>query len=341
MATLLAEDFTGSNGSAWSSGRWTQSISNGSGAAATLQNGRGRLRPGNGAFTGEIGMRSNVSSADVDFLGYATYDSTNTPYLGVTIRADSGGTLSTGYQLRMPVGLTLQVWRLDTNVELDNDSGVTYSAGVTYGVRFRIIGNNIKIRTWNASGSEPSTWQIDITNSAISTSGPIVLNSLSTTATGGFMEWDNITITDGSTLVQRTYTGSLTPAGALRKLITKNPFTASITTSGLLNRLKVTLRVFTGSTGVVGVMLRGVNKRLTGSTTLTGSLEKIPQRRFVGSVVTSGAFRKAAIRVISGSIATAGTLTLTALGRIFGRPGIITATARKAGDVLLRIRRFG
>lgn len=135
-------------------------------------------------------------------------------------------------------------------------------------------------------------------------------------------------------------TGSTTPSGSVAKAVTKNPFTGTSTPTGALVALKVVTRLFLGSITPIGVFAKRVTKNLVASTTPGGSLSKVVYKNpFTASTTPIGTFRKAFVRVLTGSITPVGTFTLTLLGRVFGRPGIITAVATKAGEVVMRIRR--
>ena len=49
--------------------------------------------------------------------------------------------------------------------------------------------------------------------------------------------------------------------------------------------------------------------------------------------------RRSSVRTFTGSVAATGAFTKTFLGRVFGRPGIITAVATAAAEVRIRIRK--
>jgi hypothetical protein len=133
--------------------------------------------------------------------------------------------------------------------------------------------------------------------------------------------------------------GSISASGTLRKVTTKNFFTASITATGAFSKLKVVFRMFDGSTAPTGVLVKLWHKNFTGAIASNGIVGKLLSRTFVSSITATGFFRKAFVRRFTGSIATTGNVVITFLGRAFGLPGRAAVTIEKAGDALIRVRR--
>lgn len=137
-----------------------------------------------------------------------------------------------------------------------------------------------------------------------------------------------------------TVTGSVSASGVLTKRANKNPFTASVTATGALTALKVVTRVFTASVTATGAFAKRTIKVLTGSIASSGVARKVIYRSpMTGSIAATGAYSKAFVRIVTGSITATSSFTITLLGRVFGRPGIISTVASKAGEVVMRIRR--
>lgn len=85
----------------------------------------------------------------------------------------------------------------------------TFNLNTAYKLRVRNIGTNIKARCWLASNSEPSTWDIDVTDTSLSSGGyGVVLDPGSASA----QTFDDYTATDGSTTTTSTRTIPATAA---------------------------------------------------------------------------------------------------------------------------------
>ena len=135
-----------------------------------------------------------------------------------------------------------------------------------------------------------------------------------------------------------TFTGSSTGVGALGKVVSKN-FLSSSTATGAYSALKVVTRVFTASATATGVLAKSVTKRLEGTATATGGVVKAVLKTMLGSATATGTYAKSFIQIFTGTSTPSGVAVLTLLGRVFGRPGIVTAIVTLAGDVRARIRR--
>lgn len=133
--------------------------------------------------------------------------------------------------------------------------------------------------------------------------------------------------------------GTITASGIVNKATTKNAFTGSITASGTHIRLKVVERIFTASITAAGTLAKRTSKALSGSIAPSGAHIKRTNKSMAGSSTPSGVFKKSPIRLFTGSIAVSGNLITTALGRVFGRPGVVSLVIQKAGDVRIRFRR--
>lgn len=100
-------------------------------------------------------LASDVGKQGIVSLRYGGTTEANTT--GYTL---SGSVISSAGQLAIDEGATGYVaW-----------SAWNYLANTTYWVRFRVNGNSLKARVWNDGSTEPSTWNLDVTNSA-ATSG--------------------------------------------------------------------------------------------------------------------------------------------------------------------------
>jgi hypothetical protein len=262
----------------------------------------------------------------------------------IWLRCDANVDSERGYQLAIDRFGTLYIGRVPSGYSGTTvaSQARTFTAGVVYGFRFRAIGGAIKARVWDSSGSEPSTWDLEYTDSsplAANYAGITVANG---TAANAYTWFDDIVLSSGQNTI--TIAGSVTTTGALlRGPFVKNPFTGSIAAVGIWSYIKVVQRVFTGtfSTALAGTVKRSVTKGFVGTlgTGLVGTSIRIPRKRLAGSVTATGFERNTLIRVFTGTISSVGAVTTALAGRVFGRPGLVKIVAEKAGEVRMRIRR--
>jgi hypothetical protein len=197
----FTETFTGSDGAAWPSGNWTTAYNTGTGSSATIQSNQGRMVTGtSGSFATVLAVKGNESAVDSEFYGEFIY--AGNAYASITLRGGhSSSAVNNGYQLRIPQGVSFQLYRADTGASLADVSG-SFSTGTTYKVRFQVIGTAIKAKYWTGA-SEPGTWNIEVTNSAISSSGPAILDVVRTSVNTN-IQWDNITFSNLDAPVAKT-----------------------------------------------------------------------------------------------------------------------------------------
>ena len=192
------EDFTGADGAAWPA-QWTTGYT-GPGAAATIQTNRGRLASGTqGGYSGasRVTRRLTTPAIDVDIAGTWTPDA-NEPYGFVVARGYGDGDTQHGYMLLLNKSGTLHVERvLDYAGRRIGSVTFAASSGTTYGFRFRVIGDRVQARLW--SGAEPSTWDVDVVDTAIPRGGAVGLSNACGNATvSHVIDFDAVTVTDGT-----------------------------------------------------------------------------------------------------------------------------------------------
>jgi hypothetical protein len=151
-----------------------------------------------------------------------------------------------------------------------------------------------------------------------------------------------VTVTAGATTTPQTVTGSLTPAGALEKLVIKSESgsmtpsgviqkqvnldkSGSITPSGIVNTKVVVLQSVSGAITATGSLLKRVSKSLLGSFTPSGLIAKQINKSTVGSVTPSGSILKRVELLKSGSITPTGILD-TIFATMLNLAGSITLT---------------
>jgi len=218
MATLASESWTGSNGSAWPA-QWTTGQT-GTGSAATIQSNRGRLASGTqGGYSGasRISRRLNITApTNVDVSGTWTPDA-NEPYGAVAVRADNTIDTGDGYYLLLNKSGTLELAAIVgySSTTLGTFS-FTASSGTTYGFRLRAVGSLIQARVW--SGTEPSSWNVSVTNTAVTGSGAVGFTVVCGSATVAHaIDFDDLLVTDGADSAAATVsaTATLTPAATV------------------------------------------------------------------------------------------------------------------------------
>jgi|ERR1041385_648890 hypothetical protein len=168
MTILAADNFTRAN----QSGFGTSTGPN-SGQAWTLNTGSGWTITSNSG-------RANSSSDDVYLLGSGTQGDVEGYCQSVQINTSAGdwfgpalrytastwtGYLAITYADQSKIGVTH--YSNGTRIDLATAS-FTYTANHVYAVRFRATGNTnprLQVRIWDTNGSEPSTWNIDFTDS--------------------------------------------------------------------------------------------------------------------------------------------------------------------------------
>jgi hypothetical protein len=343
MTTYLSEAFTGSNGASWNASNWTNLIST-SGASATIQSNKGRQNAG--SATGYSGKRADrwngATHADYEFIGKVTFVNSVDGHAEIWLRASTTAYDGTGYLCSINVGTTNNITvtkAVSYTYTTLGSASVTVTQGTTYGFRFYVVGTTIKAKVWDASGSEPGSYNLTYTDSAVAAAGYAYLGTNGGSAANMQIDWDDITLTDG-TGNALTFTGTVTSTGSLLKsTITKLPFTGSTTAVGVLTKLKVVVKSFTGSITPIGAFIKVPQKVLTGSVTTTGASVKRLFRIYTGTTTGVGTFRKASVRSFTGSITPVGTFVETFLGRIFGTPGVARVAVVRAAQAIIRIRR--
>lgn len=202
------DPFTGANGSAWNA-RWT--VTNPTGATATIQSNRGLLSPATGTYnrgaqravlTGMPTVKDTELSLDFQL------NSLIEQYHQIGIRSNgtfypSGASMNlqqTGFYIQLvPNQNKWAVTRAYDSLVLASFTTTTFVAGTTYGIRLRAVGTRLQARLW--TGTEPTTWDYDDASAAgfDLTPGKVVLsvgNGGATTACP--VSFDNVLVGDGT-----------------------------------------------------------------------------------------------------------------------------------------------
>jgi hypothetical protein len=175
VGPLFSETFSGTDGSAWDSTRWTTSVSS---AVLDQRGGQGRMRFENvsNAAAQAISKMSTTGDSET-VLSVRFADTAPRGYLYLFSRASgnwSGGYPSTSYflQMRNDDG-TVQLWKSQagTTTMLASVTGAAAVTTLDQMVRFRVVGSTLSARVWTAGTTEPTQWEVTATDSTVTAAG--------------------------------------------------------------------------------------------------------------------------------------------------------------------------
>jgi hypothetical protein len=214
MTTYMSDDGTGkSDGTAWDAANWTTEGTS-TGGSATYESSALRIQSGAaGGYSGAARMTKSVNMtavADVDISGTFVIDA-NEPYGLVCLRATTSTIdFNNAYYLDVNKGGSVHIGKV---VSYSGSNLATQSktlvAGTTYGFRFQAVGTALKARTW--TGSEPGTWDLEVTDSTFTSAGKAGISiGAGGAAVNHRITFDGIIVTNGATntAVTLTETGS-------------------------------------------------------------------------------------------------------------------------------------
>lgn len=175
---LLADTFTGTDGAAWDAAKWGlgRNAAQGTGGGATLLSNQGVLAASNyGNYSGDslVSRRALLTGEDdVHFFWSFRFDTT-TSFLQANVRHTTTTIdRATGYaMLFSKEGNTWSIVRITgySNTTLGSAQSFTYVEGTTYKARFRVVGTALKGKVWAASGIEPGSWGLEVTDATYTT----------------------------------------------------------------------------------------------------------------------------------------------------------------------------
>jgi hypothetical protein len=196
--TLTEDDFTGTNGSAWSAD-WTTGYT-GLGSV-TLQNGWGRIQVGS---SGIVSRRLTTTPAENG--GNITFKYRVNGWVYPELLMRHGSTVldrQNDYGLRLP---TPQ----DGNLKLYKHVNYSYGsslasvpfsviAGQVVRIRLFIDGGRFQIKCWADGATEPEAWMIDVTDTTYTAAGYWGFYAGSGGTSGHYLEVDDFHWDDGET----------------------------------------------------------------------------------------------------------------------------------------------
>jgi N-acetylmuramoyl-L-alanine amidase. len=189
----LYDNWNVANGSAWSASKWATN-SNGGSRIVDVQSSRGRLH------AASDNARANsqnplIADAEVKFthefctsaLPPCTPDRNSGTDLRVMLRATGAtgsSSMPNGYRLDIDSGsTTVKVKKVvngsattipNSTFTYDPDGNLAPDPGRHY-VRFRVKGSEIKAAMWPANSLEPDSWNVEVTDTAITQAGALSL----------------------------------------------------------------------------------------------------------------------------------------------------------------------
>jgi CSLREA domain-containing protein len=121
---------------------------------------------------------SVASAADVDVTGTITFDKVpagTSAYAYVLARATGNNAYRAAVRVSSGGLVYVQLKKAVSNVESNIGSevalGLTLTPGSPIGFRFRVLGTNLSLRAWDATGSEPAAWTVTGSDSTAALAG--------------------------------------------------------------------------------------------------------------------------------------------------------------------------
>ncbi|MCK9929423.1 hypothetical protein MXD62_19940 [Frankia sp. Mgl5] len=200
---VFEETWTGANGSAWDTGRWTSTHAGT--ATSSIQNNRGVLTTGAVAYSNPARMYASGMDAqdDCEVLVLAVPSSTSAEMRAVIgVRGDgtwngpNPGHPNAGYWAEVSPDFSAVFLRVqDGSSTVLATVGITIPAQGVY-VRLRAQGTTLGLKAWTATEQEPATWGW-IGENAMFTSGKVSLTA-NNGADGVSRTWtfDHLTVDD-------------------------------------------------------------------------------------------------------------------------------------------------
>lgn len=180
VLALAADSFTGTNGSALSSTWNTGGVV--APSTATIQSNAAALTSSGGTgYDGGANIRTVATAADVDTVVTITPGNTDEQYGVLAVRADgtwNGSHPSTCYGLDINFNFGTYIpFKAVATVETNfaTVSGLTVSTAKR--ARIQVFGTTFRMRVWEASGAEPSTWDQTNTDSSVTAAGSVALTA--------------------------------------------------------------------------------------------------------------------------------------------------------------------
>ena len=164
------EDWTGANGAAWSTARWTDIVHYNGTGTIDIQANAGRIACATGVGTG---VRALQGQTDLGWMFKATFDLTASSSFVAGFRSGTEMMPSsvepmTGYYISYQPNTGTFSFRRRNGDQTTNMLGTTVfgASAATRWFRVQALGTNIQVKTWLDGGSEPAAWTFEATDAA-------------------------------------------------------------------------------------------------------------------------------------------------------------------------------
>ena len=171
---IFNDAWTDTNGAGWDASKWV-TTSNDSTKIADVQSNQGRLYV-NGSPARATSQMTATADAEVNFT-YRFNERTSGSFLRIFMRASGASGAN-----QMPNAYRLEVASGTSTVKLQKfvNSVVTDIGSFTYTqdtnaqrVRFQVLGSTIRAKVWPVGSTEPASWSVTATDTAITGTGVI------------------------------------------------------------------------------------------------------------------------------------------------------------------------
>lgn len=195
LTPVITEPFTGTNGAAVNGTNWTATGKNTAASTATIQSNRGRWYPGTTtAYGAARSMKLGSNTADGDVTGTFQFVTANDGLAIIIMRCDTPSNPANGYFLVLSrtgsVSLTKWVSFAETTLATQ---AISFTTGVDYKFRMRLVGTSIKAKVWAASAAEPD-WTMQVTDSSVTASNAVVFEVRGGSTAGMQVDFDDVVL---------------------------------------------------------------------------------------------------------------------------------------------------
>ena len=175
MTTIFSDNWTGTNGSSWDSNKWTTST-NGGTSVVDIQSNEGHLKHADSFGAYARAVASHSSQADQELLVKTRFGATGARGI-FTVTLRGSGTWSgtnpdvepnTGYYVyRRTDGGTATLYKQVSGTRTSLGTFTWTNDTNNWWLRFRVEGTTVSVRIWQDGNTEPSTWDLQVTDSDI------------------------------------------------------------------------------------------------------------------------------------------------------------------------------
>jgi hypothetical protein len=250
MTILLSDSFTGTNGAAPDSTKWSvMSTAQGASAGTTLKIQSNRLLATLGTvggYGGRAPLRMLATHGNnLDVTGTVNIPNSTSDYnLEWVFAADANIIGSSGYSINtyMYGQLTVQKLGGATGFTGVNNAAIpNYTVGADYRWHIKKTAGLIQFNVWLATASEPGTWMFSQTDTNPITSGYLGIIPKSGDTAGGSIIYDDVVVTDGVTVTSWpvTASGTVTAKGTVTATTQSSKLTSIVTASAVANGYEI------------------------------------------------------------------------------------------------------